>query len=78
MIFLPQTQQRLNCPEWRLGSYGQTQSGAVSSCLLGFSRYFHHLASAHTEEEKGHARANHSEMQRGVSFDSVRLTRLLT
>lgn len=45
----PQTQQRWSCQGRRPGSCAPTRSGEASSCPTGFSRCFHHLASAHTE-----------------------------
>lgn len=48
----PQTQQYSSCLVWRPSSCDQTPSGEASSYPAGFSRYFHHWASAHTHSSK--------------------------
>lgn len=51
----PQTQQCWSCQGRRPSSCAPTLSGEASLCPTGFSRCFHHLASAHTKTRQGDA-----------------------
>lgn len=68
----PQTQQRWSCQGRRPSSCGPTLSGEASSYPAGFSRCFHHSASALTKHANMQSAFCHQQKEKKEGKNSVR------